>query len=143
MFDTYITKKEDRLVPYEKTVTEIKAPTDESIKLLNEWKDKLMEQIVGVYRVENCPMDMVAVQSVNPATRETLLAIKTTVNGKEYHHHYSINEELLSVKPFAEILRDKFQEIVTEHVGDIVQDTLIKFVVRGHLTPTSEGKEEK
>jgi hypothetical protein len=129
MFNTYITKKEDRLVPYEKTVTEIKAPTDDSIKLLNEWKDKLMEQIVGVYRTENCAIDMVAAQSTDPSTRVTRLTVKTIINGVEKFYAYVITEETLLTRTVADILSDKVKEIVADNVTEITRNTLVKLIV--------------
>ena len=42
MFDNYIVRKgSTTYVPYEKVVTEKKAPTDESIKLLKEMEEKV------------------------------------------------------------------------------------------------------
>lgn len=134
MFNTYVTQqKVKEYVPYDKTVTEVKAPTDESIKLLNEWKDKLMEQIVGVYRTEDCPINMVSVISKNPNTMGTLMAIKTTINGEDKYYNYKINEEQLLTSSLTEILQERFEEIVKENVADLVRDLLVKTVVSRKL----------
>ncbi len=53
MFNTYITKNQDRLVPYEKTVHEHKAPTDDSIKLLNEMQEKARLSLIDQIHLTN------------------------------------------------------------------------------------------
>lgn len=55
LFSTYVKEETTKLVPYEKTVniTEKKAPTDESIRLLNEFQDKATRNLVGAFMVES------------------------------------------------------------------------------------------
>lgn len=64
---TIIQKGHTEYVPYEKTIHEHRAPTDESVRLLNEMQDKAMDNIMqkiilndnmfkGVVYVVNSPM---------------------------------------------------------------------------------------
>lgn len=69
MFDqTYVFdsgRAHTEYVPYEKsvnvTVNEHRAPTDESIKLVKEAHQRVLDHIVGAYTLKDCPIDMCAV----------------------------------------------------------------------------------
>jgi hypothetical protein len=47
----------DKLVPVEKTVTEVKAPTDDSIRLFNEMRDKAEKTLMDGFEVKNSAID--------------------------------------------------------------------------------------
>lgn len=53
----FVLKSETKLVPYERkvevTVNENRAPTDESIQLLNELTDKAHQNLLDVFRIES------------------------------------------------------------------------------------------
>ena len=54
MFASYhINPAVDRLVPYEKTVNEHRAPTDESVRLLREMEDKARAQVAQAFVTQN------------------------------------------------------------------------------------------
>jgi hypothetical protein len=80
---TVIHQQNDRLVPYEKTVTEHKAPTDDSIRLLNEFQEEARKNLIrqiplknniikGDISVFDCKIDNVK-----------LISIRFAVNGEE------------------------------------------------------------
>jgi hypothetical protein len=53
MLDTFISRRSDRLVPFEKTVTEIRAPTDESVNLLKEFEEKAEAKLIASFTLPN------------------------------------------------------------------------------------------
>lgn len=59
MFNTFIeTKKETVYVPYEKTVHEHRAPTDDSIKLYKEIKEKAYDSILDSISINDNTLNM-------------------------------------------------------------------------------------
>lgn len=46
MFNSFNIYQQDRLVPYARTINEYKAPTDESIKLYNEFLERAREELI-------------------------------------------------------------------------------------------------
>ncbi|MGE5681836.1 MAG: hypothetical protein ACM34K_13235 [Bacillota bacterium] len=85
MFDkTILQPTHTEFIPYEKTVTINRAPTDESIKLLNEMSEKVINNIIGTYKLENCPIDNIAILVLAPIDMNHRLVIKFKINGKEH-----------------------------------------------------------
>ena len=86
MFDTFINKLErTKYVPYEKEVHHHHAPTDESVKLLNEMQKAALDNIVKTFNVNDNTVNAVVVYLINRADFNGLNFIaKFTFNGKEY-----------------------------------------------------------
>lgn len=88
MFNTtHIHQSHDRLVPYEKTVTitEKKAPTDQSIELLNEFQEKAKQNIIDTIIIDNNVMKAVAVFLTGDIISDKYrYFLKYVLNGKEY-----------------------------------------------------------
>ena len=53
MFDTYVQRHTTEYVDRNITVKEYKAPTDESVKLLNEMTEKALNNIVKTFSTSN------------------------------------------------------------------------------------------
>jgi hypothetical protein len=74
-------------VPYCKSVDihEHKAPTDESIKLLNEMQEKVMNNIMATFRVEDNTLNAAVIYLFQGTGFDRLdYRVKFTFNGKEY-----------------------------------------------------------
>lgn len=119
---------ETEYVPYVKTVnvTEKKAPTDKSIELMNEWAEKLVKNIIGVYSTENTELDAKMVITIDKATHHQIFGVAFMINGKrrEYVKRIGLYEKMN--KPMKIFLR----ELITELAEDIVKDMLADLVFK-------------
>lgn len=76
--------------PSHVTVTENKAPTDESIRLLNEFEEKARKNIIAKVNVVDNTINAVSIMYTDnscTASREGDIYLKFSVNGKEYNIH--------------------------------------------------------
>jgi len=85
MSKTIIHRIETRTVPYEKTVHEHKAPTDESVKLLNEMQKAALDNIVKTFNVNDNTVNACVIYLINKADFDGFKFVaKFTFNGKEH-----------------------------------------------------------
>ena len=130
MFDKIEVRTEGstEYVPYEKkvSITENKAPTDKSIELMNEWAEKLVKNIIGVYSTENTELDVKMVITMDKATHHQIFGVAFRINGKrrEYVKRIGLYEKMN--KPMKILLR----ELITELAEDIVKDMLADLVFK-------------
>ena len=83
MFDTYQVGPSRVYHDHNTRITENRAPTDESVRLLKEFGDAARDQIVGVIRNKNNGIDFTAHvfnEADNPF--DTLVRIRCSVNGR-------------------------------------------------------------
>jgi PAB1-binding protein PBP1 len=74
------------LVPYEKTVHEYRAPTDESVKLLNEFKEKATENILSSFKLKDNIMEVNGFFIRRDAVSWTIdIYCRFKLNGKEFN----------------------------------------------------------
>ena len=74
-------------------VTEQKAPTDESIKLLNEFQEKARENIIDSIHIKNNVFEAVALFFQNEfPQRGFKMMIKFKLNGTEYKEKFDIDD---------------------------------------------------
>lgn len=97
-------------VPYEKTVIEKKAPTDESIRLLNEFQEKARENLLQQILIDDNILRGVIVAQMLPgfstAQNDTIYMVKFTLNGKE--HNFEIRSNKYG------LIKDANHEVVKE-----------------------------
>lgn len=94
MFDRINIQSNTEYVPYDKTVTvtEKKAPTDDSIKLLNEFEEKARKNIIAKINIDENYLKAVAVAHwVDIMHDQIIFYGKFTLNGKEYRIEEKIN----------------------------------------------------
>ena len=76
---------EREMVPYEKSVTIKRAPTDESVAILNEMQEKAMQNLIKTVNVKDNSMNAVVFYSLHGMDRDSIKFIaKFSFNGKEY-----------------------------------------------------------
>ena len=63
------------------TVKEVRAPTDESVRLLREMEQKARESVLQSVRVENCPIDAVVHVHEDLLNARTLFKVIYRING--------------------------------------------------------------
>lgn len=82
------------------TIKEIKAPTDESIKLLNEFQEKALDNLISKIEVKNnivegtvCAFEMA--RTTAALQHEVMIICKFKINGHEYVVEKGINRDEL------------------------------------------------
>lgn len=65
------------------TVKEVRAPTDESIRLLNEMQEKARQNILDAFTIKNNGIEGKVVVDHNPMTRQIRAAALVKINGKK------------------------------------------------------------
>lgn len=136
---------EDRLVPYEKTVTitEKRAPTDDSIKLLNEMQEKAKQNILTQITVDNNILKAHGIifaggyhsSSAVSASFKTKWILKFSLNGKEYRCEGELDEHEFQSKyagnnPEArwwfihDLLMPQFSKVIADEIMKSVPNSL-------------------
>lgn len=69
-------------------VTEKRAPTDESVRLLRDMEDRAEKKVLAAVRVENTAVDMVLHKKEDLNTGDTLYACIFKINGKQMRADY-------------------------------------------------------
>lgn len=90
-----------KYVPYEKTVniTEKRAPTDESVRLLNEFEGKAKNNIVSKIHIDENYIKAVMILFQEELISDSLMLYgRFILNGKEYRIEHRINKYEFSEK---------------------------------------------
>lgn len=75
----------EKLVSYEKTVHEHRAPTDESIRIFNEMQDKAKDSVVAAFSTNNNILEASEVWIIPPGAVDGLeIYVRFKLNGIEY-----------------------------------------------------------
>ena len=82
MFDTYVLRPGDQHHSHVYSVTEKRAPTDESVKLLKEMEKAAEEKLLGSIRIENCPIDCVIHAMKDSLNLDLNFLVRMKINGK-------------------------------------------------------------
>jgi hypothetical protein len=108
-------------VPYEKEVTINRAPTDESIKLYDEYLQKTIDRIIDSFVIKhNILNDIQVFAIVSPIGFTTEVCFKFNLNGKEFKlrkevEKYSREDAIFEI----------FKHLTTE-INKILYEELIK-----------------
>lgn len=138
MFDATIVKQNrTEYIPYEKTVTEIKAPTDDSIKLLNEFKTKALEDTMLLFEVKNTEFHFVGRYIEHVGSYDKYAVIKFRFNGKEITKEVKLNQGLMSTREYVvSFMIEKYKEMIANLVGELV----IKHTITEHINKLDKNK---
>jgi hypothetical protein len=113
MFDTYqVGKNTTTYVPYEKTIIEKKAPTDDSIKLLNEFQEKATHNIIDSICIKNNIIEGIAIE-VNESVWDfsTSIFFKFILNGKNIQ--FKIDRKHEDKTPLSDFLMRAMSEEIS------------------------------
>ncbi len=133
----HITKGTTQYVTKEINVTEKRAPTDESIRLLNEMQDKARKNIILTIPIENNILTGIAIMYQDTVVRDAvLLHIRFTLNGKDYIIEEDFNKlDWIQMKHEAKEWityeeREKAEQLVIDtllpRVGELIGKILLK-----------------
>lgn len=132
MFNTTIIQQKGKeYIPYEKTVIEKKAPTDESIKLLNEFKEEALKDTMLVFTLKNTSFEAAFRYVEFSQTMEKKAIVTFTVNEKNIIKEIKIDDTLSSAAQQGEIieyLTKKWKQIVQEVILEETADVAINFI---------------
>lgn len=96
MFDRYVLGRYSvEYVPYTKTVIEKRAPTDDSIRLYEEIKEKAYNSILDSCTIETNTLHSKCLVYRDVYSFSTKLKYSFNLNGKEYANTISIKEDLV------------------------------------------------
>lgn len=84
MFDTYVNRHTTEYVDRNITVKEYRAPTDESVKLLNEMTDKALKNIVNTFSTTNNTLQLTAAVYEDYRYEKREFLCKFVLNGKSH-----------------------------------------------------------
>lgn len=90
MFDTYVQRHTTEYVDRNITVNEHRAPTDESVKILNEMTDKALNNIVKTFSTTNNTLQATVAVYEDYRNSERQFLCKFVLNGKENILHVDI-----------------------------------------------------
>jgi hypothetical protein len=102
---TYIIHETERVVPYTKTVIEQKAPTDESIKLYDELKEKIYNSIVDSIEINDNILNLSAVIFEDYLIGKYICNYKVLLNGKEFTGRIKVNKTFNKIDIYKEIVK--------------------------------------
>ena len=84
MFDSYYTQRTTEYVTKEVNVKEYRAPTDDSVKLLNEMTEKAKENLIKSFSTTNNTLQMSCTVYDDPRSFNREFLCKFTLNGKDH-----------------------------------------------------------
>lgn len=117
MFDTYVSRNITERVTESVTVHEHRAPTDESIKLLNELSDKTLKNIIHSFSTSNNTLQTSWAVYVDQLQHKRIALCKFVLNGKEHGFQVDIPEwEVQSKEELVMRLYSKVTERLAEEM---------------------------
>jgi hypothetical protein len=123
----------ERLVPYEKTVHEHKAPTDKSVELLNEFQEKAIENIMHHFKLND---NIITAEGffINTSygthfENTIIMHCKFVLNGKEFHVKDTI--DLFGIKTkFKEYFEDgSHQDAILNVIYKVISEKIAKDLI--------------
>ena len=114
MFDTYVSRNVTERVTESVTVHEHRAPTDESVKLLNELTEKALKNITHRFSTSNNTLQTSWAVYVDQPQHKRVALCKFVLNGKEHTLQVDIPE--WEVQSKEELLGRLYSE-VTERLA--------------------------
>jgi len=127
MFDKYqIGRTVTQYVPYEKEVNEHRAPTDESIKLYEEIKEKAYDSILNSISINNNTINLSAIVCKDPCDYKTFVRYKLRVNDAEMIGEVKLKQDFTFDK--TEIIKNIFEDLSKSLVENLLKNLLMDSV---------------
>ena len=116
---------------YHKTeVTEKRAPTDESVKLLREMEQKALDQIVDGFLIQGNSLELVALETVPSGFRQPRIYYAFKLNGQRFDGWIDSLEALYVNNDPHEAARIIINSMAQAIAGQLLEKGLIE----GHVT---------
>ena len=118
MFDKYYTKGTEH-IPYTKTINIGRAPTDESIKLYEEIKEKAFKSILDSMNISGNTVNVNAILYQDDSSFQRVLRYKYILNGDESEGKIFCDDSITKCK-------DSMEQICKSLANKIAVEILIK-----------------
>ena len=122
MFDSKILINRTEFIPYEKTIIEKRAPTDESIRLWNEIKEKAYASILDTIELKSNTLALNAIAYFDHLSYRKVLRYKIILNGESFTGDISLD---LWDYTKTELIR-KIVDEVSKRISIQIMEMLIK-----------------
>lgn len=125
MFDSVHYHKTDHIHEI-KNITIKKAPTDESIKMYDEFKEKAMDSIIHSIKIDNNEFNGVSVLYKDHYEYKVYLAYKFILNGKSFQGKEDISEIYTKTWEFEESVKvfyNKVSNAISQKLLEMVDST--------------------
>lgn len=109
MFDTYITKRVTEDHYHRHDIHEHRAPTDESVKLLNEMMEKAKSNLISTFSTSNNTLQATWAVYEDMTTNSVHYLLKCVINGKE--HLVNIDVKEFEIFPSKKTLHTSIQTV--------------------------------
>ena len=107
-------KRSTEVIPYEKTVNINRAPTDESVRLLKEFEEKAVENIIDKIHVnDNSINGVVLVKQIQLNPFNHKFYWKFTLNGKEYRGDVELQLSSWEMRNLVNLLAQEISKVIT------------------------------
>jgi len=118
MFDKYYMREGNSTHTHKHNVNvqENKAPTDESIKILNEMQEKARMNLIKHFEIEDNSLNGQIFLHQEPMTRQYIFSTRFTLNGIEYYAEKKIKDYKLMAEDYP------FELFYTELCGAITYE---------------------
>lgn len=131
MFDTYVSQStRTEYVPYEKTVTVNRAPTDKSVELLNEFQEKAQNNLIQTVNIDSNVINGIAMFFNHDILMDKLCyLVRYTLNGEEFTHKGDIYRRdypyIGTNDPATKfmVIRDFFVPKISEKIAEAILQT--------------------
>lgn len=117
MFDTYVSGKTE-YVPYEKSIVEHRAPTDDSIRLWEQMKEKAYKSILDTIEIRDNCVNVNSIVYDDMLTLSKVCSYRLLLNGKEItgEVRWSSNELKSKAELYHKIVDSAARDIAVEIV---------------------------
>ena len=128
MFDKYIvTPEHTTYVPYEKTIIEKRAPTDESIKLFDEYQKRAQESLIERVHVADNTLNMEGAAFYEHYSDQYVFRYRVLLNGCEISDFVRMNKSATeSHRDLYLMAYEKIARQIAEKLINIVQGANIR-----------------
>ena len=127
MFDTYVNKSSSSTFYCEKTVKELKAPTDDSIRLYGEILKKAHKAILDSFIIKNSFLEVVVNIVRNYLNQEKYILYKCILNNKEIYGDVLIDWYTTEDIYFKETIKNKVIQDITNKISlEILKEAYIQ-----------------
>lgn len=124
MFDSYVLRTGGPSYVSQNTeIHEHKAPTDESIKILNEMQEKARKDLLASVKVENNIFScVITLFQQEIMTNSHVFMVKFNLNGNEYFMEDRVSNTEIRRNPIEHVMRKIFEKVAEEITKKLFND---------------------
>ena len=114
MFDTYVMRTGGS---QHHTITENRAPTDESVRLLKEMEKAAQDKLLGSIRLENCPIDCVIHSYKDSFGLDLQFIVRLKVNGQTIEIRHTHRQKFGNLQEERQAIANELRACVAERIA--------------------------